>query len=99
MSLIQDTKDIQSLFDSLKRKSEEQQQLYFSVISAVVNLHQEYRIAKKYEISDKLREILNSNGIRIIQGTKQYGSYENIPVNLRNNTVDDKWEIFKREYS
>lgn len=93
MSLIQDTKDIQMLFDRLKGKSAEQQHLYFNVISAVVKLHQEYRINKQYDVSDKLRDLLNENGIRIIQGTKQYYGYENIPANMRNNTVDDRWEL------
>jgi cysteinyl-tRNA synthetase len=93
MSLIQDTKDIQSAFDQLKRKAETQQHLYFSVITGVVKLHQEYRIAKNYEVSDKLRDLLHANGIKIVQGTKQYGSYENIPKNLINNTVDDRWVL------
>jgi hypothetical protein len=93
MSLIQDIKDIQSAFDGLKNKAEKQQRLYFNVISSVARLHQEYRIAKNYEISDQLRKLLNDNGIKIIQGTKQYGTYDNIPLNMRSNTVDDRWEM------
>lgn len=93
MSLIQDCKDIQAHFDHLKRKAEKKQRLYFGVISAVVRLHQECRINKNYEISDAIRKVLNENGIKIIQGTKQFGSYENIPAKLRNNTSDDRWEL------
>jgi hypothetical protein len=37
--------------------------------------------------------LLNDNGIKIIQGTKQYGTYDNIPLNMRSNTVDDRWEM------
>lgn len=94
MSLMQDCKDIQSHINRLKMKAEKQQSFYYGVISGVVRLHQEYRISKNYEISDALRKVLNDNGIKVIQGTKQFGSYENIPSNMRNNTVDDRWEIF-----
>jgi len=93
MSLIHDVNDIQLSLDNLKNKAKEQQKLYFSIITGVVSLHQEYRIAKNYEVSDKLRELLNNNGINIIQGTKQYGSFENIPKSLLNNTVNDRWGI------
>ena len=91
MSLVQDTKDIQCALDRLKRKAEAQQQLYFSIVTGAVKLHQEYRLAKNYEVSDKLRALLNASGIKIVQGTKQYGGYENIPESLRGNSADDSW--------
>jgi cysteinyl-tRNA synthetase len=97
MSLIQDTNDIQLAFQNLRRKAEKQQKIYFNVISGVVRLHQEYRIAKNYEISDRLRNILNENGINIIQGTAQYDGYEKIPSNLRSNIADDQWTIKSEE--
>lgn len=93
MSLLFDTKEIISDLERLQKKAEHQQRVYFNLINNMVRLHQKYRIAKNYEISDEIRAALNSVGVTIIQGTAQYGGYENIPPNMRNRQGDDTWFI------
>jgi cysteinyl-tRNA synthetase len=62
----------------------------FKLINAVVSMHQFYRVNKIYEISDKLREMLNELGIKIIQGTAGY-EYDKIPNQLKGRQVNDIW--------
>ena len=96
MSLISDCEEIERLLVSVRRQSLEQQILFFDAINSIVLLHQEYRLAKNYEISDKIRDILKNNGITIVEGTKKFGGYENIPEHMKNMTVDDFWILDKR---
>ena len=93
MSIHNDLKQINKDLDFITNQVIEFNKLFYSIINEIVRMHQEYRLAKNYEVSDRLRNILSSNGIRIIQGTKQFGGYENIPEHLRNETYDDRWEI------
>ena len=93
MSLIQDNDDIIAALQRTSNKAKAQQRIYFEIIKQCVAMHQKYRSAKNYEVSDELRGILNSVGVRIVQGTAQFGSYENIPENMRNTLWDDTWEF------
>lgn len=65
---------------------------YYSLINLIVGLHTTYRINKEYAISDKIREVLNRSGIKIIQGTIGH-NYEDIPENLKGRQFQDTWEF------
>lgn len=93
MSLIQDAKEIKTRLNELCVKTNTQQKRYFSVIDGMVKLHQKHRLAKNYQVSDEIRQVLNDCGIKIIQGTAQYKSYADIPDHLKNMTGDDQWRI------
>lgn len=60
--------------------------------NGLVKLHQKHRVAKNYAVSDELRELLQSAGVKIKQGTAGY-EYGDIPDALKNMTVDDRWSI------
>ena len=92
MSLISDLEDIRSQCEALSTKARAQQEIYFKVISGVVKLHQENRIAKNFAVSDAIRSMLNDAGIEIIQGTAAY-KYEEIPPQLNGRQVEDTWRI------
>lgn len=92
MSLIQDCADIEASIRQLSIKANGQQLLYYALIKQMVKLQQKYRLEKNYEVSDAIREVLNSVGVEIIQGTAQY-KYEDIPAAMKNRTVEDTWRI------
>lgn len=91
MSLVHDVNEISSSLKRLQTKATEQQMIYHHLISGMVAIHQRYRLAKNYEVSDAIRDQLNAVGVKIIQGTAQYGGFENIPEHLRNEMVDDQY--------
>lgn len=93
MSLTHDVSEIVNGLNSLQKKAKEQQLQYHQLLQGIVGLHQKHRIAKNYAVSDELRELLNSVGVKIVQGTAQYGGYENIPENLRNMPGDDYYQV------
>jgi len=93
MSLVHDTNEILDSLKRLQTKASEQQMVYHHLINGMVAMHQQSRLAQNYEISDAIRSQLNAVGVKIIQGTAQFGSYENIPEHLRNDTVNDRYEI------
>lgn len=76
---------------TLRRLEKEQSKENYILIGELVKLHQFYRLNKEYKISDQLRDIANRAGIKIIEGTAKYGTYDNIPENMRNNTWNDTW--------
>ena len=92
MSLIHDLGEVEKNIARLKTKVSTQQQIYFRVIAGLVQLHQKQRNAKNYAVSDELRELLTSVGVKIKQGTSGY-KYEAIPEALKGMTVDDQWTI------
>ncbi|UOF79379.1 cysteinyL-tRNA synthetasE [Caudoviricetes sp.] len=92
MSLIARLDEIEKLVILTKSEAHKKQLAYFKVINGLVSLHQKYRILKNYEVSDELRSLLNSIGIKVIQGTAGY-SYEDIPKSLIGRTYDDQWII------
>lgn len=93
MSLVHDVNEISSSLKRLQTKATEQQMIYRHLISGMVAMHQHYRLAKNYEVSDAIRDQLNVVGVKIIQGTAQFGGFENIPEHLRNDTVNDRYEF------
>jgi cysteinyl-tRNA synthetase len=76
----------------MKAKINKQQMIYFKIINGLVRLHQKHRVLKNYNISDELRSLLTSAGIKIKQGTDGY-EYDEIPESLRGMTVNDQWKI------
>lgn len=92
MSLIHDIDRFERYIASIRAKANRQQNIYFKIISGLVKLHQKHRNAKNYAVSDELRELLNSSGVKIKQGTSGY-KYEDIPESLRGMTVHDQWTI------
>lgn len=69
MSLVQTVSDIEHQLQYLRQDAKSQQTIYFTLIQGMVELQQKYRVAKQYEHSDKIRALLNSIGIVIVQGT------------------------------
>ena len=92
MSLIRDLGEVEKDIARLKNKVSTQQHIYHKVIAGLVKLHQKHRVAKNYAVSDEIRELLNSVGVKIKQGTAGY-KYEDIPESLKGMTVDDQWTI------
>lgn len=62
------------------------------IVSGIVKIHQAVRLAKSYDLSDALRQVLNAAGIEVIQGTAGY-AYNNIPESLKGNPIGDTWKI------
>lgn len=91
MSLIHDLKEIQKSLVAMEAKTKEQQAIYFNLINGMVQLAQKYRIEKNFEVSDAIRDLLAGVGVKVTQGTAQYGGYENIPENMRGRQGDDTW--------
>ena len=90
---------IDTLIDDIKRTTEclsqtltTYQRNHNILINSIVKLHQEARVAKDYKTSDALRNLLNSAGIIIIQGTAGY-EYKDIPEALRGRPVGDTWRL------
>lgn len=96
MSIINDLNESVAGLRALQNKVEEQQYVYHYLIKSMVALHQKHRLAKNYAMSDELRNALNSVGVKIIQGTAQFGGYENTPEDKRNLMHDDTYEIDKK---
>jgi len=94
MSLIAKCKELNEELGKLSKEAETQQFIYFNLIKSMVQMHQKYRIAKNYTISDEIRTLLNNVGIKIIQGTDGY-KYEDIPKSLKGRRVQDTWEIIE----
>lgn len=92
MSLIVDLTEISRMCVLMANKAMEQQKIYFDIINGVVSLHQQYRLANQYVISDELRRLANSVGIQIIQGTAGY-KYEDIPEALKGRQINDVWRL------
>ena len=92
MSLIFDLSEIKKQCESMTQKAIEQQRIYFNLINAMVEMQQNYRIVKNYEISDHIRDILKDCGVKIIQGTSGY-QYDEIPSNLKGKQYNDTWTI------
>lgn len=92
MSLMLDLADIENDVKSLKDKAHKQQIIYSHLITGMVALHQKYRLAKNYEISDELRNLLMSINVKIIQGTAGY-EFKDIPASLKNHQFNDTWVI------
>lgn len=63
----------------------------FILADELTKLHQKYRLAKRFDLSDEIRDILKKANIKIIQGTAGY-KYEDIPKAMINHTIDDTWE-------
>ena len=82
--------DIKVRTCALERKIHDSQRNYNMLVNGLVKMHQEARIAKDFKISDALRELLNSTGVVIIQGTAEY-KYDEIPKNLEGRFVGDTW--------
>ena len=78
--------DLTTLRDEISKEKNEN----FKLINAIVSMHQFYRVNKIYEISDKLRDVLNELGIKIIQGAAGY-EYDKIPNQLKGRQVNDIW--------
>ena len=87
-----DLKEIISQLETVNRDFKSQQQLVYALITDITSLHQEYRLAKNYEVSDRLRKLLNDRNIRIVEGTLKFGGYENIPENMKGRMANDVWE-------
>lgn len=92
MSLISDLSDIKRKLDGIEKKAARQQMIYFDLITAMVAMHQEHRVAKNFTVSDQIRSALNSCGIEIIQGTAGY-EYGSIPEALKGRPVGDTWRV------
>lgn len=61
-----------------------------TLVRNLVALHQKYRLAKNYEVSDALRSVLKQAGVEVVQGTAGY-AYAEIPKALQGRQVDDTW--------
>ena len=94
MSLIHDLKELKQACVAMENATREQQKVYFGVIEGVVKLHQKYRLAKNFMMSDELRGVLSSVGVEIVQGTAAYG-HDKIPPSMRGRQIDDTWRIKK----
>ena len=92
MSLIHDLNEFEKSIERIKAKAAKQQMIYFNLIKGLVRLHQKHRVLKNYAVSDELRNLLNSVGVKIKQGTDGY-KYDEIPESLKNMTVEDQWSI------
>lgn len=79
--------DLETIHSHIRDKEKE----YNELVNLVVGLHTTYRLDEQYSISDKVREVLNQSGIRIIQGTIGH-SYEDIPEKLKGRQYNDTWE-------
>jgi hypothetical protein len=92
MSLIFDLDELKKQCARMEQKTKRQQEIYFKLINGIVKLHQENRVANNYPISDALRELLNSVGVSIMQGSAGY-EYDKIPPSLKGRPVDDTWAM------
>lgn len=92
MSLIYDLDRVIHDVTSLKHKVKTRQRIANELIEFLVKLSQEHRINKNYEVSDRIRGVLNGVGVEIVYGTKQYGGYDKIPDNMKNRQIDDIWK-------
>ena len=69
MSLLHEVSEIERTLKTLKREATIQQSIYFHLISGMVTLHQKHRVAKDYDTSDEIRDLLNNIGVIITQDT------------------------------
>lgn len=90
MSLIHANNEIIRSIQRVSEQAKKQQMIYSTLIKEMVRLHQKYRLAKNYAVSDEIRDSLNSVGVKIIQGTDGY-KYEEIPKALKGRQVQDTW--------
>jgi cysteinyl-tRNA synthetase len=90
MSLIQDITKLEKDIAQMKVKITRQQMIYYTIIDGLVLLSQKHRVSKNYTVSDELRNLLTSVGVKIKQGTDGY-KYEEIPKSLMGMTVNDQW--------
>jgi hypothetical protein len=69
MSLIQDLDDLTRSVRAMQEKSAMQQRMFFRLVDGLVRINQEFRVAKRYDVSDRLRALLAEAGVDVIQGT------------------------------
>ena len=72
-----------------------QRQNYLNLIQGIFALAIEARKAKNYELSDRLRDILEQGNIEIIQGAGTYARFEDIPTQLIEVPACDTWREIK----
>lgn len=92
MDLIRNIHDLRKTCDAIEKKARQQSSICFTLISKVVKMHQEQRVAKNYTVSDVLRSLLNDVGVEIVQGTSGY-KYEEIPQSLKGRQTEDTWKF------
>lgn len=90
MSLIHQASEMERAISKLKEDAIRMQQRSNLLISALVSAHQEYRLARNFEMSDRLRALLADVGVKIIQGTAGY-DFDKIPAALQGRQVNDTW--------
>jgi len=95
MNIVYDSEVLLKGFNNLHKNIKAERKEYYMLINLIVGLHTTYRLAKDYATSDKIREVLNQSGIKIIQGTVGY-TYEDIPEKLKGRQYQDTWYFTKK---
>ncbi len=82
--------NITRLHSTLEDKLITYQRNHTTLIDGLLKMYQEARLGKDYKTADALRNILNSAGVVILQGTAGY-AYKDIPESLRGRPIVDTW--------
>lgn len=96
MNLISRIEEIEHHALMIKDELVKRERAFTALVNKIVALHQKHRLANQYEQSDELRNMLNSAGIVVIQGTAGY-EYDKIPAIMYNRTIDDTWKILDQK--
>jgi len=95
MGLMHEVSEIERSLKTLKREANIQQAIYFRLIQGMVKMHQKHRVAKDFAVSDEIRDLLNSLGVSITQGTDGL-TYEEIKKRYAKKPqppVGDTWDL------
>lgn len=68
---------------------------FSKLVNKVVEIAQEARINKDYELADNLREILKQSGVEILQGTSEYATFADIPTEKVGMPIIDTWRFIR----
>ncbi len=90
MSLYSRAAEVERLAACLRDDAGSQESTFCALVNGIVRLNQQYRVAKNYEVSDKLRALLDSVGVKVKQGTDGY-AYDAIPTHLIGRPIGDSW--------
>ena len=81
--------------EALAAEAEVERRNHHRLINGVVNLAQEARIRKNYVLSDEIRALLKDSGIQVVQGTRDYKNFSDVPKELIGRPLVDTWKFIE----
>lgn len=82
----------------LKEADKWRRYLFFTLLKQMLQMHQEQRLAKNYEFSDRIRKMFNDLGMDIVQGVAPGKSYEAMtPAERRHPYREDTYVVNTRK--